>query len=398
MQKTFTKIKEALLGMQSVLAKNSMKPRIYLVGGSVRDLILKKKPKDYDFLVTGLTLQEITLGIEKIGKSTECGASFGVVKGNIDGHEFDFAIPRTAETKTGLGHTDFSVTLDPYASVESDLSRRDFTINSIALPIESLIEGTMDCIIDPHNGMNDIYNCSIKAVGEPKDRFSEDPLRILRALQFSSRLRFAIEPKTLAAIIENREDLLTITGERIFSEFKKAWTGDVSLFIENITKTKIGETLFGASFAPIKLNTTSFEQTEKQLLHFISFFLKGGNPSVFKPDTLSSSVLQFAQRLYFSEEHPWKFVGSLTKEQVMLVSKILSTIDNKVIPKMTKLTTIPLKPSDICVSGGEIMHIKQIQKHEGKKIGEIQRAILSALWEGEVVNTHVSINDFLHKC
>ena len=139
--------------------------------------------KDVDFLIRGLTLKNIADALAPLGKVSEVGQAFGVVTATIDGEEFDFAIPRTSETKTGDKHTDFEVVTDPSASVESDLGRRDFTINAIA-------KDSGGRIIDLFGGLEDLQNKVIRAVGDPDSRFKEDPLRMLRAIQFAARFGF----------------------------------------------------------------------------------------------------------------------------------------------------------------------------------------------------------------
>ena len=159
----------------------------YIVGGAVRDELIPGTPssKDIDFLIRKLTLDRIKRSIMHLGKVKEVGESFGIVTATIDGEEFDFAIPRTSETKTGEKHTDFEVETDPNATVESDLGRRDFTVNALA-------KDSHGNIIDLFGGQEDIENRVIKAVGDPNNRFSEDPLRMLRAIQFATRFNFTI--------------------------------------------------------------------------------------------------------------------------------------------------------------------------------------------------------------
>ena len=189
----------------------------FIVGGAVRDSLMPDVPesKDVDFVVTGLSLEDISRILSPLGKVDQVGAAFGVVIAKIDGEDFDIAIPRTGETKTGDGHGDFDVTTDPNASVESDLQRRDFTINAMAKDSEGNI-------IDQFGGVEDLKNKIIRAVGEPEERFNEDPLRMLRALQFAVRFGFTIEPKTAAAIKKLSAKFKTISEERILGEFKKA--------------------------------------------------------------------------------------------------------------------------------------------------------------------------------
>jgi len=105
----------------------------YIVGGAVRDELLPDTPssKDIDFLVRNLELHQIANALSHLGKVKEVGQAFGVVTATIDGEDFDFAIPRTAETKTGEKHTEFDVETDPNAPIETDLGRRDFAAKKI---------------------------------------------------------------------------------------------------------------------------------------------------------------------------------------------------------------------------------------------------------------------------
>ena len=123
----------------------------YIVGGAVRDELLPDTPssKDIDFLVRNLELHQIVNALSHLGKVKEVGQAFGVVTATIDGEEFDFAIPRTAETKTGEKHTEFDVETDPNAPIEADLGRRDFTINALAKDAEGNI-------IDLFGGQEDL--------------------------------------------------------------------------------------------------------------------------------------------------------------------------------------------------------------------------------------------------
>ena len=242
----------------------------YVVGGAVRDSMIPDTPesKDIDFVVTGVTLDEIEAALSPMGKVNQAGKSFGVVIANIDGEDFDVAIPRTGEEKTGEKHSDFKVTTDPNAAIESDMQRRDFTMNAMAKDSDGNI-------VDQFGGREDIKNKIIRAVGEPEERFKEDPLRMLRALQFATRFGFTIEPKTAAAIKKLSEEFKSISPERILGEFKKAWTkgaADSELFIKLLQDLGVGETLFGADFQP---RAAKFSGSGEALVNgnFAAFFL-----------------------------------------------------------------------------------------------------------------------------
>ncbi len=201
-----------------MIAAIQSKGNMYEVGGVVRDrLLLHQKPtKDSDYLVTGIPYPDLTRILRKFGKVDLVGKSFGVIKFTqvIDGkhHTFDVTLPRK-EFSTGAGHREFMVSFDPSLSVEDDLKRRDFTINAIARSLE-----TGD-LIDPMGGQTDLANKVLRMVSEKS--FQEDPLRMLRAVQFAARFNLTIEKDTLASLKENANLMSSISAERIAEELNK---------------------------------------------------------------------------------------------------------------------------------------------------------------------------------
>lgn len=179
----------------------------YLVGGAVRDMILGKEPHDKDYVVVGSTPEEmISLGYKQVGKD------FPVF---LDEAGNECALART-ERKSGLKHTDFEFDFNPEITLEQDLFRRDFTVNSIAYD-----EETKE-FIDPYNGMEDIKNKILRVTNSKA--FKDDPLRVLRLFRFKAQLDFSIEESTLQLAKEMiAEDCLkNLTPERIFNEIEKA--------------------------------------------------------------------------------------------------------------------------------------------------------------------------------
>ncbi len=188
---------------------------LYLVGGVVRDLILERTEDspDTDYIICGVTYDEVVTILEGFGKTNLVGNSFGVIKFDTpDGETVDISLPRT-ESSTGAGHRDFDVRYDEQLPVETDLERRDFTINSMAL---HLGDGK---IIDPLCGRDDLER-KILRVNRPTS-FVEDPLRILRGVQFMARFSLTVEEGTRALIEEHRELLGTVSLERVRDELNK---------------------------------------------------------------------------------------------------------------------------------------------------------------------------------
>ena len=179
----------------------------YFAGGCVRDKLLGLSPKDYD-IATSATPAEV---LKLFPKSNEVGAHFGVVIAKHEGHHIEIATFRT-DGSYGDGRRPDSVT---FSTPEEDAHRRDFTINGL---FENPETGE---VIDHVNGLSDLKSRTLRAIGNPSDRFQEDALRLLRAVRFSTTLGFPIEPVTLAAIRENAHLLDKISPERIRDEFSK---------------------------------------------------------------------------------------------------------------------------------------------------------------------------------
>ncbi|HET6369629.1 MAG TPA: HDIG domain-containing protein, partial [Nitrospiria bacterium] len=172
---------------------------IYLVGGAVRDLLLKGKGADYDFMIRNVPATDLEEALSREGKVVLAGREFGVFKfypgnrGTIQ--EVDIALPRREVSLMTGGYRDFDVQSDPTLPVEEDLSRRDFTVNAMAL---SLFDGRL---IDPFGGVQDLQSQRLRAVGDPLLRFAEDSSRLLRGIRFACQLGFEIEPSTWTALV-----------------------------------------------------------------------------------------------------------------------------------------------------------------------------------------------------
>ncbi len=193
------------------------KGRIFEVGGAVRDRFLENVTvKDRDYLVTGVPYDELSNILKQYGRVDLVGKSFGVIKftqysANLP-HTFDISLPRR-EHSTGEGHKDFAVDFDPTLPVEEDLVRRDFTINAMALALDN------NELIDPLNGMDDLKKRILRMTSE--DSFIDDPLRMMRAVQFSARFNLTIEPHTLDAMERHAARINTVSSERIADELNK---------------------------------------------------------------------------------------------------------------------------------------------------------------------------------
>lgn len=196
---------------------------LYLVGGAVRDEIMNRKVHDEDYCVTGIekeTFEKLFPNAYKRGKS------FGVY--DIENKEFALA---RKDKKIGKGHKKFEVQNGKDITIEEDLARRDITINSIA---KNVLTGK---IMDPYGGIKDIKNKIIRAT---TDSFIEDPLRVYRVARFASQLNFAVEENTIKMMRKIKEELKTLSPERVFAEFRKALKSDKpSVFFEVLKKANV---------------------------------------------------------------------------------------------------------------------------------------------------------------
>jgi len=182
--------------------------RVFYVGGYVRDQFIGKESKDIDVEIYGLDYSVLIDILSDYGEVDTIGKSFGIIK--VKGLDIDFAMPRT-ERKTGGGHKNFVVSVDPYMPYKEGCRRRDFTVNSI---MQDVLTGE---IIDYFNGRRDIEGGIIRHVDDKT--FVEDPLRVYRAVQFAGRFRFTIAPETLDLC--RKIDLNFLPKERVFEEIMK---------------------------------------------------------------------------------------------------------------------------------------------------------------------------------
>ncbi len=185
----------------------------WIVGGCVRDLLLGRKPKDWD-ITTNANPQQIQGLFENTFYTNEFG-TVGIVNEGIEDESLRVveATPYRLEGKYSDARRPDSVEFSQH--IEDDLKRRDFTVNALAYsPLK-------DKLLDPYEGIKDIGAGILRAVGEPGERFAEDALRIMRAVRISAELGFDIEAKTKTAMGECAAQLEKISKERIRDEFMR---------------------------------------------------------------------------------------------------------------------------------------------------------------------------------
>ncbi len=181
--------------------------RAFLVGGCVRDAAMGRTPQDFDVEVYGIAPDRLQALLEPAFRLNAVGASFGVLK--LAGLAVDVSLPRR-ESKAAPGHRGFLVDAVPDLPFHEACARRDFTVNAI------LLDPLHGEIVDPFNGLADIDAHVLRHVGP---HFSEDPLRVLRAMQFAARFVFAVAPETIAVCAAMTQD--DLPRERLAGEWEK---------------------------------------------------------------------------------------------------------------------------------------------------------------------------------
>lgn len=207
------RIPEVLKKMNGIFRKNGFKA--YLVGGAVRDMIMGKEPHDWD-IATDAKPSEVSSVFRKV---IPTGIAHGTVTVLFMQHEIEVTTFRTEKGYSDGRHPDsVSFTKD----LKEDLSRRDFTMNAIAISLDDGRE------IDYFGGKKDIRKKTVRTVGNPLERFTEDGLRPVRAIRFASSLKFKIEPETLNAISNGKvlDKIKSISKERFRDEFMKILSSD----------------------------------------------------------------------------------------------------------------------------------------------------------------------------
>jgi len=200
----------------------------YLVGGCVRDILLKREPADYD-VATDATPDEV---LQIFPRSLAVGAKFGVIIVTNDSIETDSASEgaedppalrvqvEVATFRSDIGYSDgrHPDRVEYTRTPEEDVQRRDFTINALLLDPET------NEVLDFAGGRDDLRAGIIRAIGNPEDRFREDKLRMARAVRFAARFRYAIEAKTFRAIQKLAPDINQVSAERLRDELTKILT------------------------------------------------------------------------------------------------------------------------------------------------------------------------------
>ncbi|MBD7906936.1 CCA tRNA nucleotidyltransferase [Sporosarcina gallistercoris] len=364
------------------------------VGGAVRDALLGKEPKDID-IATSATPEQV----KSVFKNTiDLGTEHGTVLVIESGEPIEVTTYRTEGTYSDNRRPD---EVQFVTSLEEDLKRRDFTINALALRIDGEV-------VDPFHGREDLSKKTIRAVGNASERFSEDALRMIRAVRFVSVLGFDLDSSTKASITELHTTIQTLSVERIKTEFDKLFQGAFAYgALELIAETKLSE---GLPLYPAQQDEWfQCSPFRSSLDGWASLMIAGHFDasevvSAYKLSNKERLFLQSVQKFYtirqlrsYTIEDYYnaecstlvtveKLLGSLTTQQ---------PIDEHEIRKAMDLLPIRSK-QELAVKGKELMEWSG--RRGGRWLGEAIQAIEHAVLYRVIPNEHYAIKEwFLHE-
>lgn len=360
--------------------------KIHSVGGAVRDEFLGKESKDLDILITGIPMDKLEQILSKYGRVDAVGKSFGVLKFKPRGatEDIDIAIPRTEKPTGAGGHQGFDVTSDHALPIEKDLERRDFTINAIAKDINGNI-------IDPYGGQEDLKNKIIRVVNP--EAFADDPLRMLRAVQFASRFGFKIEPKTMLLIQNNAQRIKEIPPERILTEFDKIIKKGNKLTGALLLKsTGLLRNIFGAD-AGLLIGNNVWEniQTIGEFIWMLSHNLVQ-NPAEFYRNNLKGDIDTYkeikALQMAFESSEATNLIEARSVVHNMYLSSPQS-IQSKILPNVIKTAAqellqgkYPKTVGELAINGNDLMSLGL----KGKAIGDTLKSLLLKIYSNKIRN------------
>lgn len=361
--------------------------KIYSVGGAVRDEFLGKESKDLDILITGVPFEQLEQILGKYGVVNAVGKSFGVLKFKPKDatEDIDIAIPRTEKATGEGGHQGFDVSSDHALPIEKDLERRDFTINAIAKDAEGNI-------VDPFGGQEDLKNKIIRIVNP--EAFSDDPLRMLRAVQFASRFGFTIEPNTMKIIQENAGKVQEIAPERILTEFDKIIKkGNKLTGALLLRDTGLLREIFGNDAGGLDVGRNIWENL-KTMGEFVYLLSKNlvNNPAEFYKNNLKGDVPTYreikAYELAFDNGEATNLIeGRSIAHNMYLFSP--QALQSQILPNIIKTAAqellqgkYPKIVNELAVNGNDLISVGL----KGEAVGNMQRSLLLKVYANKVRN------------
>lgn len=377
----------------------------YVVGGCVRDSIIGLVPHDWDICTSALPKQIVEVFSDN--KIIPTGLKHGTVTIVMDDEQYEVTTYRIDGEYEDNRHP---VEVTFTNSLKEDLRRRDFTINAMAY-------NPSIGLIDFFGGKSDIKNKVIKCVGKPDDRFSEDALRILRAIRFSITLGYDIESKTLRSIYENKNLLKNISVERINSEITKALSHGYSVVMGKILQVVVPELtdrMVNSAMTMIGIFDTSTnvriallfnfdEDKQKEILQRLKFDNKTiknvcgirkwtYNIRAYSDDELVPQIV-IRRVLNYNDTIADDVVSALRCTSYLDSTTTYYVFADSMGECLPKCRNECYKISHLKVDGKDIKAVG----YSGKEIGVVLNALLSAVIEERLTNEHDTLLEYSQK-
>lgn len=367
----------------------------YFVGGSVRDVLLHRHVHDVD-ITTSAYPEEVK---ELFDKSIDTGIKHGTVTVLYGGESYEITTFRTES-----GYQDFRrpdhVTF--VQNLDEDLKRRDFTINALAMDMHG-------DIVDLFNGIEDLKNHIIRAVGNPEKRFHEDALRMMRAVRFMSQLEFKLEEKTEQAIKDNHELLKKISVERIREEFVKMGLGPFSrqafqIFLDTQLSEDVPDFAGKKNLLQVYPQLKFSPTMETSLWAVIIILLKVPNENIDKfmrdwknSNAMTEKVEQIIKMFDLIADHvPTDYELFEAGEDIIINTIDVADILGQPVSSealVDRYLALPIKtPSELAVDGRFL--IKRGMR-PGAQLGRTLNQIRKKVVAGEIENSEEAIEQYL---
>lgn len=315
----------------------------YVIGGFVRDIYLGRESKDIDVVTIGKGIELAELVHKQLGDEAHLSVfkNFGTAQVKINDLEIEFVGARRESY-----NRDSRKPIVEDGTLEDDQNRRDFTINALAI---GLSKSNFGKLLDPFNGVGDIENKILRTPLEPEITYSDDPLRMMRAIRFSSQLGFTIEKESLDAISKNKERIKIVSKERITDELNKIILSPVpSVGFKLLFDTGLLHIIFPEMVKLYGVETINGKSHKDNFYHTLEVLdntAKKSNNLWLRWSAILHDIAKPATKR-FEPEHGWTFHGHEDKGARM-VPKIFESLRlplNEKMKYVQKLVLLHLRP------------------------------------------------------